>query len=542
VAPVIIATDKTQLTQFSGSKSAYPVYLTLGNIPKVIRRKPSQQACILIGYLSVDKILASHLTQKDKSSRVQRLFHDSMRIILEPLKEAGRKGMEVTGGDGRVRRVHPILACYVADYPEQCLVTCAKYGTCPKCQRPADGLNLKTPGEKRTASWTLRVIKNSRANSASLHQFHSKCQALDVSGTVQHPFWEGFPYMDIHLAVVPDVLHQLYQGVFKHMVSWCAHLLHPSELDARIRALPLCFGVRHFQNGWSALAQISGKERKDMARILLACLVGKVPSKVLLVYRSLLDFIYLSQYPSHDDTTLGYLQDALDMFHKHKNILVHIGIREHLDIPKIHSMVHYIDSIRLFGTTDNYNTEAFERLHIDLAKDAWRATNKRNERPQMVAWLTRREKVTLFQQYLETQELAEREEIIEIRKPPQKISLSKHPSRVGQRLVDIMQTHRCPGLVNDLKVFLNTCQTRGQGDPLSKRRLELTQVPFDRLNVYHGFKFLREELTIDETEERLQEKDWVRARPSSTKQEERFDPVVVMRSEDCEPTGVQGTF
>jgi hypothetical protein len=100
VAPVIIATDKTQLTQFSGSKSAYPVYLTLGNIPKAICRKPSQQACILIGYLSVDKILASHLTQKDKSSRVQHLFHDSMRIILEPLKEAGRKGMEVTGGVG----------------------------------------------------------------------------------------------------------------------------------------------------------------------------------------------------------------------------------------------------------------------------------------------------------------------------------------------------------------------------------------------------------------------------------------------------------
>jgi hypothetical protein len=33
-APIIIATDKTQLTQFVGGKSAYPVYLTLGNIPK----------------------------------------------------------------------------------------------------------------------------------------------------------------------------------------------------------------------------------------------------------------------------------------------------------------------------------------------------------------------------------------------------------------------------------------------------------------------------------------------------------------------------
>ena len=36
LAPVIIATDKTTLTQFTGDKKAYPVYLTLGNIPKAI--------------------------------------------------------------------------------------------------------------------------------------------------------------------------------------------------------------------------------------------------------------------------------------------------------------------------------------------------------------------------------------------------------------------------------------------------------------------------------------------------------------------------
>ena len=36
-SPVILATDKTQLTQFLGNKSAYPIYLTLGNIPRAIR-------------------------------------------------------------------------------------------------------------------------------------------------------------------------------------------------------------------------------------------------------------------------------------------------------------------------------------------------------------------------------------------------------------------------------------------------------------------------------------------------------------------------
>ncbi|KAJ7440393.1 hypothetical protein B0H11DRAFT_1694814, partial [Mycena galericulata] len=56
LSPVIIATDKTQLTQFSRGKSTYPVYLTLGNIPKVLCRKPSQNVYVHMGYLSVDKI------------------------------------------------------------------------------------------------------------------------------------------------------------------------------------------------------------------------------------------------------------------------------------------------------------------------------------------------------------------------------------------------------------------------------------------------------------------------------------------------------
>ncbi|EIM79382.1 uncharacterized protein STEHIDRAFT_41598, partial [Stereum hirsutum FP-91666 SS1] len=137
IAPVIIATDKTHLTQFSGNKSAYPVYLTLGNIPRSIRRKPSQHACILIGYLPVDKIDSDNLTKNETKARGQRLFHEAMRHILQPLVQAGTHGVEITCADGWVRRIYPLLAAYVADYPEQCLVTCAKPGTCPKCRCPS---------------------------------------------------------------------------------------------------------------------------------------------------------------------------------------------------------------------------------------------------------------------------------------------------------------------------------------------------------------------------------------------------------------------
>jgi hypothetical protein len=354
---------------------AYPVYLTLGNIPRVIRHKPNQNACILIGYLSVSKDVGVNLTKKQQLSRIQQLFHDSMRIILEPLIKAGCEGVEITGGDGQVRRVHPILAAYIADYPEQCLVTCAKYGTCPRCKVKEDELQDRHSQMARKQKETIKAIRSAKASAISITHYQELCREKLISGAVTRPFWEGFLYCDIHLSMTPDILHQLYHGIIKYLTLWCTSLMDTQELDRRIRSLPPCFGVRHFQSGWSKLSQIAGKECKDMARILLGLLVGQVPSQILTCYWALLDFIYLAQYPTHDDSSLQWMEDSLDLFHKNKSIFLSpptgLGIRQHLNIPKIHSLVHYAESIRNFGTTNNYNTEAFKRFHIDMAKEGW---------------------------------------------------------------------------------------------------------------------------------------------------------------------------
>lgn len=95
---MIIASDKTQVTLFR-NKQVYPVYLTIGNLPKELRRKPSQQGYILLGYLPVTRL--GHITPLPKRRQAHsELFHYCMSTILKPLEHTGSVGYMLSSGDG----------------------------------------------------------------------------------------------------------------------------------------------------------------------------------------------------------------------------------------------------------------------------------------------------------------------------------------------------------------------------------------------------------------------------------------------------------
>lgn len=122
---------------------------------------------------------------------------------------------------------------------------------------------------------------------------------------------------------------------------------------------------------------------------------------MLAVACAILDFSYYAQLHIHMAESLDALQTALGAFHTNKDVLKELAIREHFNIPKIHQLTHYVESITLFGAADGFNTELPEHLHIDFAKDAYRASNKQDFEEQMVWWLQRQEAVFLRSTYLD---------------------------------------------------------------------------------------------------------------------------------------------
>lgn len=523
---------------------------------------------MLIAYLSVDKV-SKGLTKTKLKLRNYEIFHRSMALVLEPLKKAGDikgRGVEMTGGDGDVRRVYPILAVYVADYPEQCLVTCTKYGTCPKCQRKATELELTEQGLPRKQFWTCDIIEQARSTPGNKN-VHAACMKKDVAGGNYQPFWVGFPLVDIHRCVSPDVLHQLFQGVLKHLTQWVQELIGEEKLDERIRSLPPAYGVRHFKKGISVLTQVSGPERKHICRVLLACLIGCIDPRGITACRSLLHFINLAQYPSHDDATLGYMQDELDTWHKYRSYFVHEGVRHDFNIPKFHSLLHYIDSIRWLGSTDNYNTEMFERLHIDFAKEGWRASNKRDHFPQMIKWLNRQEQVASYDFYRswldnEAHGLVEEgepdEQVTEgddgnsgeeevvitnagrgdtgIRQVRGTVSIAKSPAEPKKSLAKIIVTHSAVGFPAHLKLYLNNLLSEGQR--ASKSEALTGSIPFRSVDVWHQYKFNPGNLFDDDSDA---VKEIVKAIPFSKRSlVPRFDTVIVLDADEAQSTAVIG--
>ncbi|KZV82698.1 hypothetical protein EXIGLDRAFT_810315 [Exidia glandulosa HHB12029] len=401
VIPVILSTDKTQLTSFSGEHSAYPVYLSIGNIAKHVRRMPSRRAFRLIGYLPTLK--PDETTMSDALARTirHRLFHKSMEIICEPLFEPAKDGVMLPDSKGDVRKCFPILASYVADYPEQCLVTCIRYGqTCPKCTIHVDDFGQHAVGDPRRQADTLASIHRAREGTAAERDKILKDAGLNNI----MPFWARWEHVDIHDSITSDNLHQNIQGVGAVLIEWLADIVGEKELDARIARLPLAHGLRNFSHGISCLSRVSGAERKAIYSQLLGGVVGRVAPEAVQAARALLDFIIIAQFECHSDATLAQLKTSLDDFHKHKAVFVRANPNINFAFPKMHMLEHYEPCIRLLATTDNYNTEATERLHIELAKDAFKATNRREYLVQMCRWLQRRQAVHQFAVWLAYQQ------------------------------------------------------------------------------------------------------------------------------------------
>ncbi|QRV96455.1 Zn-finger protein [Ceratobasidium sp. AG-Ba] len=224
------------------------------------------------------------------------------------------------------------------------------------------------------------------------------------------PFWDDIPHIDVGKALVPDLLHQLYNGMYEHARNWVEDLLGTKEFNQRFMVMLGAQDLQHFKKGVTGVKVWTGCELRDMMRQFLPVIVdAQAPPDLVRLVRSLLEFLYLVHSVRLSDFELTRMDGALQVFHKAKPVLLdkkdkHLGIvkgDEGFDrIAKLHMLSHYTKDICQFGTPNGYSTETPEHLHIMYMKIPWRMPNRCHLLPQMVGYSRRLEALKIQQAYI----------------------------------------------------------------------------------------------------------------------------------------------
>lgn len=98
-----------------------------------------------------------------------------------------------------------------------------------------------------------------------------------------------------------------------------------------------------------------------------------------------LEFCYLARRDVHDTHSLRALDDALQQFHHHREIFQTTGVRtDGFNLPRQHSLTHYVKLIRDFGAPNGLCSSITESKHIKAVKEPWRRSSRYEALSQML--------------------------------------------------------------------------------------------------------------------------------------------------------------
>ncbi|KAF8890348.1 hypothetical protein CPB85DRAFT_1377935 [Mucidula mucida] len=370
VVYIVLGSDKTTVSVGTGNVEYWPLYLSISNLHNSARRG-HRNGVVPIGFLAIPK--------GDR-----------------PLKAAMTTPVIRLCSDGHYRQIIYDLGGYIADYPEQVLLTCIVSGWCPKCTAlPGE---LDTPAGRRTQDLTDTLIAELADDRRTLWDNYG------VDANVK-PFTASFPRADIYEIIMSDILHQVVKGTFKdHLVEWIQEYLvltHGkdeagrimNDVNRRLAVTPEFPGLRHFPHG-CRFKQWTGDDSKALMKIFIPAIADYIPAEMTQCVAALIDFTYLIRRNDYDKDTLKSLDIALARFHSLRKVFIETGV------------LHYWRHIEEFGAPNGLCSSITESQHITAVKRPWRRSSRNRALGQMLLTNQRLDKLYALNMELATVGLA----------------------------------------------------------------------------------------------------------------------------------------
>jgi len=112
-----------------------------------------------------------------------------------------------------------------------------------------------------------------------------------------------------------------------------------------------------------------------------------VPPAVVKTFAAFLEFCYIARRNIITDGSLEELKVALRRFHESRQVFsgtVRVDGPSGFSLPRQHSMVHYYNHIKNFGSPNGLCSSITESKHIAAVKRPWRRSNKHAALSQML--------------------------------------------------------------------------------------------------------------------------------------------------------------
>ncbi|KAG2136941.1 uncharacterized protein EDB93DRAFT_1242301 [Suillus bovinus] len=197
--PIIIASDKTPVTQHTGGLEKHPIFVSLANIQSDVWMRATSHAWQCVGFMPIPKFSDVHSDYQTILS--QWLFHKCMDIIFADAKVVAMVGKFMPNPSGHVQHCFTPLVAYTADLPEQQAIACVSKVASPITLATSQSFGDSYHHTPRTKEHTLSRV--------GTHHFSSRVRQMKQMTGREHRDLQRTLVPSIARVVPPQFIHAI---------------------------------------------------------------------------------------------------------------------------------------------------------------------------------------------------------------------------------------------------------------------------------------------------------------------------------------------
>jgi len=187
-------------------------------------------------------------------------------LVLAPFQQVAGERKVMDCADGKTRLCVPILSAWIAYHAEHATLQGIGSKSCPKCEVLCEELGEDPRWMYETRDYMLyreKALRHEPAEAAGIAEYFQRL-GVNIENNVFTGLDRASP-TDLHK---PHSLHNIYLGLFKHMMEWVEGFLQKHKrqqaFDNAWKEIPPYPGFRVPKKAYREITQWQGKEMRNL--------------------------------------------------------------------------------------------------------------------------------------------------------------------------------------------------------------------------------------------------------------------------------------